>query len=541
MRIATKLNLAAWAPVLMALISGCALFASSRVVEEARAKSLTARQIIDGTNELNSLAGAYLLYHEERPRLQFVQQHEAIARLVAATRFRDRRQQELLNGIGQNSRLMKDSFLRLVANHERRGDSTGGNALAGEAEERLAGQILTRSRAVLSEALRLESLIDEEITAAQRRVSALILFLIVVVTFPLTVVLIRMARNIASSLRTLRRGAELIGAGQLDHRIALAARDELGELARAFDRMTAQLQETTVSRDSLGREVQERRRAEQALAQAHEELQVSAEELAQQNEELLGAQEHILQLNRDLQRTVADLQRANRELETFNYSVSHDLKSPLSVLDGYSHLLLEDCAGQLDENGRRFVLIIRETVRKLHALTEGLLAISRIGRQAVRQDRIDMADLALDVAEELRALPGNGSVEVEVGALPEVQGDARMVRQILVNLMGNAMKFSRHREQPRIVVTGELDNGGGVFHVRDNGVGFDMQYADKLFGVFQRLHCADEFEGTGLGLAIVQRIVERHGGAVWAEAKPGEGATFSFTLPAAASVAAPVL
>ena len=232
-----------------------------------------------------------------------------------------------------------------------------------------------------------------------------------------------------------------------------------------------------------------------------------------------------------LRETVADLQQANRDLEMFNYSVSHDLKSPLAVLEGFASLLLADHADHLDEEACRFLGIIKDTTCKLHGMIEGLLALSRLGRQTLQQDRIDMEGLALAVVNDLQCLPANASVEVEVKPLAAALGDARMIRQVLINLLGNAMKFSGKNEHARIEVTSEVLDGHCAYHVRDNGVGFDMQYAGKLFGIFQRLHREEEFEGNGLGLAICQRIIERHGGRIWAESRPGQGAVFSFTLP----------
>jgi PAS domain S-box-containing protein len=244
------------------------------------------------------------------------------------------------------------------------------------------------------------------------------------------------------------------------------------------------------------------------------------------------AEEKILALNRELEHGVAALQRANRELETFIYSVSHDLRTPLATLQGYVQLLSEEYADRLDEEGRGYLHVLAASVHRMEQQIDGLLALSRLGRQTFQQERIDMEELTLSVVDELRSMPANASVQVEVAPLPAALGDFRMIRQVLLNLLGNGLKFSRRQDPPRIEVTGERREAECVYHVRDNGVGFNMKYADKLFGVFQRLHRDDEFEGTGLGLAIVHRIIERHGGRVWTEGKVGDGAVFSFSLPA---------
>jgi signal transduction histidine kinase len=222
----------------------------------------------------------------------------------------------------------------------------------------------------------------------------------------------------------------------------------------------------------------------------------------------------------------------NRELEAFSYSVSHDLRAPLRAIDGFSRILSEDHAAGLGPEAARLLGVIRTNARHMGHLIDDLLAFSRLGRKELVTTDVDMAALARAAADELRAGAPERAVEVELGALPAARGDWALLRQVWVNLLSNAFKYSRGRVPARITVAAEVRNGETVYLVSDNGVGFDMAYGDKLFGVFQRLHRADQFEGTGVGLAIVQRIVHRHGGRVWAEAAPDAGATFSFTLEA---------
>lgn len=216
------------------------------------------------------------------------------------------------------------------------------------------------------------------------------------------------------------------------------------------------------------------------------------------------------------------------ELESFSYSVSHDLRAPLRAIDGYARMLDEDYAGRLDAEAQRLIGVVRANARRMGQLIDDLLAFSRLGRQELSRARVDMTTLAREVAGELRP---TSAASVQVDELPPVQADAALVRQVWLNLIGNALKYSAKTARPCVEVGGREEGIEACYWVRDNGVGFDMRYADKLFGVFQRLHRADEFEGTGVGLAIVQRIVARHGGRVWAESRPGEGAAFYFCLP----------
>jgi signal transduction histidine kinase len=227
----------------------------------------------------------------------------------------------------------------------------------------------------------------------------------------------------------------------------------------------------------------------------------------------------------------AELRVANKELESFSYSVSHDLRTPLRAIDGYSQMLEEDYADRLDAEGRRLLGVIRESSRQMASLIDDLLTFSKLGRQAIAATTVDMNALVGEVMREVRAGGVDKSSQIAVAELPAAWGDRALLKQVWINLLSNAIKFTGDRDQPVIEVAGNGHSAEGVYSVKDNGVGFDMQYYNKLFGVFQRLHSNDEFEGTGVGLAIVQRVVTRHGGRVWAEGKINAGATFYFALP----------
>jgi PAS domain S-box-containing protein len=237
----------------------------------------------------------------------------------------------------------------------------------------------------------------------------------------------------------------------------------------------------------------------------------------------------IQDLNRELEARMKDLATVNKELEGFSYSVSHDLRAPLRAIDGFSRMLLEDCSERLDDEGRRYLQIIISNTHKMGQLIDDLLAFSRMGRKSLEATSLDMSKLARSVFAELRDQHPDRAIEARIDDLPEGRGDPAMFRQVFVNLISNAIKYSRGRNPAIIEIGGRTDPRETVYWIRDNGVGFEMDYAHKLFGVFQRLHTSQEFEGTGVGLALVQRIIQRHGGRVWAEAKPGVGATFYFT------------
>jgi len=244
--------------------------------------------------------------------------------------------------------------------------------------------------------------------------------------------------------------------------------------------------------------------------------------------------ETVRQLNADLEQRVnertAQLKAANQELEAFSYSVSHDLRTPLRAIDGYSQVVLDKFGPQLPDDGRRYLRTVREGAQKMGALIDDLLTFARLNRQELSKRTFDTGALVRSALEELGFPWPDRNIEVRVGELSPSSGDPTLLKQVWLNLISNALKYTRKRAAG-VVEIGCVDhNGAKTFFVRDNGTGFDMRYADKLFGVFQRFHRAEDYEGTGVGLAIVQRIVHRHGGRVWAEAAVDRGATFYFTL-----------
>ena len=244
------------------------------------------------------------------------------------------------------------------------------------------------------------------------------------------------------------------------------------------------------------------------------------------------AEKKISELNEELKQQILQAQSANKELEAFSYSVSHDLRAPLRHISGYVELLESGNIEALDEQSRHYLQVIAESAQKMGTLIDDLLAFSRMGRAEMMKTQVDLNALVQEVVQELAAEEKGRQITWELKSLPVVYCDMAMLRQVIANLVANALKFTRSRKDARIEIGTVTDHPREFhFYVRDNGVGFNMKYVDKLFGLFQRLHNPQEFEGTGVGLANVQRIIHRHGGRVWAEGRPDEGAVFWFSLP----------
>ncbi len=300
------------------------------------------------------------------------------------------------------------------------------------------------------------------------------------------------------------------------------------------------------------RESSVRLRAERLLAQANVQLEHRVRErtmevqrvndlLRDENAERIAAEEEIRLLNAVLEQRVIErtsqLQASNHELEAFCYSVSHDLRAPLRHIDGFSKILMEDFASQLTPEAAHCLDRIQKSINNMGLLVDALLNLSRLTRKGIAPVRVPLGEIVNVARNEMQSDLAGRNITWRIGALPVVQGDPNLLKQVFANLLANAVKFTRHRESAVIEVFQVEGKDETTILIRDNGVGFNMKYADKLFGVFQRLHTSEQFEGTGVGLATVQRIIQKHGGRVWAESEPEHGASFYFTVGIPATTA----
>jgi signal transduction histidine kinase len=317
---------------------------------------------------------------------------------------------------------------------------------------------------------------------------------------------------------------EPVSVNGVTYRISASREKTLGLLLSTYEVAVGQYQELVQTRDELvalneSLELRVRERTSSLMDEMTERRQAEA-----------ALRELNVSLEQRVNDRTAELLAANKELEAFSYSVSHDLRAPLRAMDGFSMALLEDSAGKLDETAQGYLRRIRAGSQRMAELIDDLLNLSRITRAEMRRERVDLTAMAEEIGAEFKVSCPDRQVELVVTRAMVVRADGPMLRVVLNNLLGNAWKYTARCAQARIEVGAQEQDGKRVFFVRDNGAGFDMAYVGKLFGAFQRLHSAQEFEGTGIGLALVQRIIHRHGGCVRAEGAVGQGATFYFTL-----------
>ena len=478
MKIRTKLHTNGLITLVTALVIGLLLNSFSWQAEMIRDERAEVLIVLGQARELRSLGFEYVLNREARILDQWQHLHGAMGTILNKIRAKGAEELRIFQTIKQDRAAAKALIGKLetlsktpVTQRNKYGETI------------LINQLLLKTQDLVSRAFELESTYDARVVKADKTQNMWIIIFISGLALVTLGINWFFAHSIGGPLALLTAGANALGEGHLDHRINLKREDELGELAAAFDSMADQ------------------------ILMAYAEL------------------EHRVQ-----QRT-SELTAANKELEAFAYTVSHDLRAPLRAMDGFARIVMDDYAPRLGDEGRRQLGIIRDNAQRMSRLIDDLLNFSLMGRHEIALSEIDMTALATGVAEELRLQEPHRKIKIDIGHLPRIPGDTSMMRQVWVNLIANAIKFTRPQPEAHIEISSLTEAGENIYIVKDNGVGFDMQYADKLFGVFHRLHGQEEFEGTGIGLAIVKRIIDRHGGRIWAESAVNGGATFFFALP----------
>lgn len=442
----------------------------------------------NGISGLRSVTIDYLVNPQGRALLQWQQRHASLQARLATTLYQGSDEQVIVERLRLHNDYLGEIFPKLANLYAERRSQPEQNDLRREVEARLVAQIMLTTQDMLADTAELMRHSHENLHQVQRRTALIVSILVATLGLLIVVNMILAIRNILHPIRALQRGTEIIGAGDLTYRTDIRLANEIGALSGAFDAMAAK------------------------LAQAQTDVQANA----------------------------VRLEEAVKELDSFSYSVSHDLRAPLRGIDGSSLALLEDYGAGLDATAHQYLDIVRAEAQHMGELIDDLLQLSRVTRGDLRREPVDLSALAQTVAKRLKTAYPQRTIEflIEPGLL--ANADAHLLQIALTNLLDNACKFTGKRPTARIEVGRALEPDPQtrahhqVFFVRDNGVGFDMTHAAKLFGAFERLHATSEFPGTGIGLATVRRIVRRHGGRIWGQAPPGQGASFYFTLEAAA-------
>ena len=460
---------AAIAAAVILLMAAVLLWANLRV-DRAIASNQASVAINKAVGELRYLVVDSILHRESRARLQWQSKHRALLDLLARQKL-EPANQDLVEQITRNAGSVGALYPLLI---KYQGDAAAGSIAERqyrELEDRVVSRLIGQTQEMLSATFRLADSSQAEVMNAQDVLTILIPAFTAAIAAAAIAAWILVTRRILLPLASLQRGTETVAAGNLDFRLGMGHADEVGSLARAFDEMTGKVE------------------------RAHGLITV-----------------------------------ANKELETFSYSVSHDLRAPLRSMDGFSQMLLEDYADKLDADGKDSLHRIRAASQRMGVLIDDMLALSQVTRREIALGQVDLSAMAAAIVADLRQREPQRQVEVMIAPALVARTDPHLIRIALANLLENAWKFTGKRARASIEFNAASHDGKRAYLVRDNGVGFDMAHAGKLFGAFQRMHRSDEFAGTGIGLATVQRIVHRLGGQVWAEAAPERGATFYFAL-----------
>jgi signal transduction histidine kinase len=502
MQVIRRLKINAAGSAVAAVIILVVLFIGAYRVNQAMKKLEIADNIMSASFERVALRSDYHRTGSESAKTQYLAKHEQISRLLkdASLFFKDAEDKETIKEMINSHDSIGRIFAAIVANREAKILGPSHSVFSQEIENGLIGQLNMRLYKVVSHVNRLHESSRKALFSALSLGGGGIICLLAILIVAAVINSLTMGRTIADRIRNLLNGALVIGSGDLDYKIDVKGDDEFTELSGAFNEMTTKLRG---SYDNLEGQINERKKAEQEINRLNDDLRVRNEKL----------------------------ELANQELEAFSYSVSHDLRAPLRHMSGFAELLNKRLQSHLDEQTRHYMDAINKASKKMGMLIDDLLAFSRIGRADIQNRKVSLNNLVRTSIRELREEAKERDITWEIDELPDICGDQAMLRLVLDNLISNSIKFTQPRPQAIIRIGAKQERNEWIISIKDNGVGFNMEYVDKLFGVFQRLHAQDEFEGTGIGLANVRRIVSRHGGRTWAESAVGQGATFYFTLP----------
>ena len=604
MSIKTKIYLIFIAYLIFLIILGSSLYITAQGVVSSIEKSEISGEIVQKLFGLNILTNDYLLYQTQRAKKQWQAVYNSLGDIIEHKFASDRKithtltEEEaiILHELHDEYKRVWELFSKIIQ-----------ESISQKLRDSLVSQLLIKSQNMVSKAFELSHLSQKTILNTQNRDNVLnstfltAMFILVLVGF------YALIYSALTPLKILMKGIERIDKGDLEYRVNIKAKDEIGKLAAAFNEMA----ENRLKTETALQKNEERYRTvaeftydweywidaegqfkyvspscERITGYTVEEFLKNPDLMTKiihpkdidlvsrhYQDELMDSEPHSMEFrivtkngkerwvghvcqsvygkpgsklgrrasNRDitdqkkaeeeLKAYMCKLKAANKELEAFSYSVSHDLRAPLRAIDSFARILLEDHSDRLDQEGSRVLSVITSNVQKMGQLIDDLLAFSRLDRKEMKTSKVDMNQLTHELIDEFKSDLGERIVKFNVTVLPDSLGDRAMLREALLNLISNAVKFTGGKNSAIIDIHGSTDEDETIYAIKDNGAGFNMKYADKLFKVFQRLHSSKEFGGTGIGLALAQRIVKKHSGRIWAKGAVGKGATFYFSLP----------
>ena len=443
------------------------------------------RMITKEMLELQILTHDYLQRYEKRPQSQWQSKYAKLARLLTIPQDQNSSKQFFLQKLFDNHSAIGSLFDQIVENRDQQQSGQGETTILRERQELLIGQMLVKSAAMVASAEQLVVSSRAELLDTQQHAYWLIMVISAGLIVVMAVAAFSLGRSITVSLGQLRHGVAIVAAGNLHHTVEVHGQDEVSQLARAFNHMT------------------------QALKTSHARLE---EKIA----------EH--------QQAAAELARSNADLEQFAYVASHDLQEPLRKITNFTQLLTQRYQHQLDVRAEKYMHYIVDGTTRMQRLIQDLLTYSRVSRGNLSWEPTDLEAVLVETLATFEVTIRETKAEITHDPLPLIWANPTQLAQVLQNLLGNALKF-HGTATPRIHVSAMQRDSEWVFAIRDHGIGIDPQYAKRIFTIFQRLHTREEYPGTGIGLAICQKIVERHGGRIWVESQPEQGAVFYFTIP----------
>jgi signal transduction histidine kinase len=480
---------------IITLIVAITLFVAFRQTIELNSREDTADSLLLESHELSELSNDYIFFREKRQAVQWETKYNSMAALIVQLRGDRPEEQSIIDNVEASHKRLKQIFNDVRATVEtgpvssHHGGDTGFLQLSWS-------RLTVQTQGMIFDVSQLADLIKKDTRAVEHRAILLIIAMIGLLMAFILVNYLFMYWRVLRSVATLREGTTIIGSGNLNFRIEETRKDEIGDLARAFNQMNLNLSKVMASKDELNREVAERRRAED-----------------------------------ELKKTLAELERSNKELEQFAYVASHDLQEPLRMVSSYTQLLGERYGDQLDEKAKKFINYAVDGAVRMQQLIQDLLLFSRVTTRGEEFQPVDSgAALGMAMSSLGETIRQSGALVTNDDDFPQVIADQTQLAQVFQNLISNAIKF-RGQKQPRVHVSVQEQDLDWLFSVEDNGIGIDPRYAGKVFVIFQRLHTREEYPGTGIGLALCERIIKRHGGEIWFDSKPGEGSTFCFTFP----------